>query len=207
MLPPNSARFIFMVLWKKPKKKISSVVFTIIFLPDTQRAFSQQNKCPVAEHRDSKLKIPLDSQCSFLGNKDTPPPSPFALNILLFFLSMMLLLLLLSHFSRVQLCDPRDGSPPGSPIPGILQARTLEWVAISFSNAGKWKVKVKPLSCVRLLETPWTAAYQAPPNSSLKNNNLTDNNQVGYSYLCCFCVSVFIYIINMLRSEIIWLSA
>ena len=60
------------------------------------------------------------------------------------------------------LCDPIDGSPPGSPIPGILQARTLEWVAISFSNAWKWKVKVKSLSCVRLLVTPWTAAYQAP---------------------------------------------
>ena len=60
------------------------------------------------------------------------------------------------------LCDPRDGSPLGSPIPGILQARTLEWVAISFSNTWKWKVKVKSLSCVRLLATPWTAAYQAP---------------------------------------------
>ena len=60
------------------------------------------------------------------------------------------------------LCDPIDGSPSGSPIPGILQARTLEWVAISFSNAWKWKVKVKSLSRVRLLATPWTAAYQAP---------------------------------------------
>ena len=60
------------------------------------------------------------------------------------------------------LCDPRDGSPPGSPVHGILQARTLEWVAISSSNARKWKVKVKLLSCVRLLATPWTAAYQAP---------------------------------------------
>ena len=60
------------------------------------------------------------------------------------------------------LCDPRDSSPPGSPIPGILQARTLEWVAISFCNALKWKVKVKSLSHVRLLATPWTAAYQAP---------------------------------------------
>ena len=60
------------------------------------------------------------------------------------------------------LCDPIDGSLPGSPVPGIPQARTLEWVAISFSNAGKWKVKVKSLSCVRLFETPWTAAYQAP---------------------------------------------
>ena len=61
------------------------------------------------------------------------------------------------------LCDPRDHSPPGSPVPGILQARTLEWLAISFSNTWKWKVKVKSLSRVRLLETPWTAAYQAPP--------------------------------------------
>ena len=60
------------------------------------------------------------------------------------------------------LCDPIDGSPPGPPVPGILQARTLEWVAISFSNAWKWKVKVRSLSHVRLLATPWTAAYQAP---------------------------------------------
>ena len=59
------------------------------------------------------------------------------------------------------LCDPIDGSPPGSAVPGILQARTLEWVAISFSNAGKWKVKVKLLSRVRLLATSWTAAHQA----------------------------------------------
>ena len=60
------------------------------------------------------------------------------------------------------LCNPIDGSPQGSPVPGILQARTLEWVAISFSNARKWKVKVKSLSRVWLLATPWTAAYQAP---------------------------------------------
>ena len=60
------------------------------------------------------------------------------------------------------LCNPTDSSPPGSPVPGILQARTLEWVAISFSNAGKWKVKVKSLSHVWLFATPWTAAYQAP---------------------------------------------
>ena len=60
------------------------------------------------------------------------------------------------------LCNPIDGSPPGSPVPGILQARILEWVAISFFNAWKWKVKVKSLSRVRLLVTPWTSAYQAP---------------------------------------------
>ena len=63
------------------------------------------------------------------------------------------------------MCDPIDGSPPGSPIPGILQARTLEWVAISFSNAWKWKEKVKSLSRVWLLATPWTAAYQALPST------------------------------------------
>ena len=62
------------------------------------------------------------------------------------------------------LCDPTDGSPPGSSVPGTLQARTLEWLAISFSNAWKWKVKVKSLSRARLSVTPWTAAYQAPPS-------------------------------------------
>ena len=62
------------------------------------------------------------------------------------------------------LCDPIDGSPPGSPVPGILQARTLEWVAISFPSAWEWKVKVKLLSHFLLLATLWTAAYQAPPS-------------------------------------------
>ena len=62
------------------------------------------------------------------------------------------------------LCDPIDGSPPDSPIPGILQARTLEWVAISFSSAWKWKVKVKSLNRVWLLASSWTAAYQALPS-------------------------------------------
>ena len=66
--------------------------------------------------------------------------------------------------SYLTLCNPIEGSPPGSAVPGTLQARTLEWVAISFSNAWKWKVKVKSLSRVRLLVTPWTAAYQAPPS-------------------------------------------
>ena len=67
-----------------------------------------------------------------------------------------------SHQSCPTLCNPTDGSPPGFPVPGILQARTLEWVAISFSNACKGKVKVKSLSRVRLFATPWTMAYQAP---------------------------------------------
>ena len=65
--------------------------------------------------------------------------------------------------SRLTLCNPINGSPPGSPVPGILQARTLEWAAISFSNVWKWKVK--SLSRVPLFATPWTAAHQAPPST------------------------------------------
>ena len=86
---------------------------------------------------------------------------------------MLLLLLLLSRFSRVLLCGPIDGSPPGSPVPGILQARTLEWVAISFSNAGKRKVKVMSLSHVRLLATPWTTVYQAPPSMGFSRQDVS----------------------------------
>ena len=77
---------------------------------------------------------------------------------------LILMLLLLSCFSRVWLCDPMDCSLPGSSVHGIFQARTLDWVVISFSNAWKWKVKVESLSRVQLFATPWTAAYQAPPS-------------------------------------------
>ena len=70
------------------------------------------------------------------------------------------------------LCDPIDGSTPGSPEAGILQARTLEWVAISFSNAWKWKVKVKSLSRVRPSATPWTAAYQASPSIAFSRHSI-----------------------------------
>ena len=77
------------------------------------------------------------------------------------------------------LCIPIDGSPPGSPVPGILQARTMEWVAISFSNAWKRKVKVKSLSHVWLLATPWTAAYQALPSTdNLEIVILNELNQI-----------------------------
>ena len=66
------------------------------------------------------------------------------------------------------LCSPMDGSTPGSPVPGVLQTRTLEWVAISFSSAWKWKMKEKSLSRVRPSATPWTAAHQAPPSMGYK---------------------------------------
>ena len=89
-------------------------------------------------------------------------------------------------------CDPIDSSPPGSPVPGILQARTLEWVAISFSNAWKWKVKVKSLSRVQLLVTPWTAAHQASPSMGFSRQKYwsgvplpSPNKILLYTYSTC----------------------
>ena len=79
------------------------------------------------------------------------------------------------------LCDPVDGSPPGSPVPGILQARTLEWVAIFFSNAWKWKVKEKSLSRVRLLATPWNAAYQAPSVHGIFHARVLEWGAIAFS--------------------------
>ena len=79
------------------------------------------------------------------------------------------------------LCDPRDGSPLGSPVPGILQARTLEWVAISFSNAWKWKVKVKSLSRVRLFATPLTEAYQAPLSMGFSRQKVLEWGAIAFS--------------------------
>ena len=88
------------------------------------------------------------------------------------------------------LYDPIDGSPTGSPVPGILQAKTLEWVTISFSNAWKWKVKVKSLNHVRLLATPWTAAHQAPPSMGFsrreywRNDWLPSSKSIKNNFLC-----------------------
>ena len=90
--------------------------------------------------------------------------------------------------SCLTLCNPIDGSPPGCPVPGILQARTLEWVAISFSSAWKWKVKVKSLSCIRLLATPWTAAHQAPPSMGFSRQEYWSGVPLpspgGYACIC-----------------------
>ena len=92
------------------------------------------------------------------------------------------------------LCDPIDSSSPGSTVPGILQARTLEWIAMSFSSAWKWKVKVKSLSRVRLLATPWTAAHQAPPSmgSSMQEywSGVPWENEVRVSLMCLFLNSI-----------------
>ena len=93
------------------------------------------------------------------------------------------------------LCNPIDGSPPGSAIPGILQARTLEWVAISFSNAWNWKVKVKSLSHVRLSETTWTAAYQAPSSMGFSRQEYwrvmpspSPNTGIDFFYFSTFLI-------------------
>ena len=83
--------------------------------------------------------------------------------------------------SLQSLCNPMDGSPPGSPVPGILQAGTLEWVAISFSNAWKWKGKVKSLSHVQLLSTPWTAAHQAPPSMGFSRPRVLEWGVIAFS--------------------------
>ena len=101
---------------------------------------------------------------------------------------------------------PHRWQPPGSTVPGILQARTLEWVAISFSSAWKWKVEVKSLSRVRLFETPWTSAYQAPPSMGFSKQKYWSglplpspegswtipklNNTVIYSFFLCLMFSL-----------------
>ena len=90
-----------------------------------------------------------------------------------------------SRQSCPTLCNPIDGSPTGSPAPGILQARTLEWVAISFSNTWKWKVKVKLLSCVWLLVTPWTVAYQAPLSMGFSRQEYWSGGATAFSNECC----------------------
>ena len=101
------------------------------------------------------------------------------------------------------LCDPRDGSPPGSPVPGILQARTLEWVAISFSNAWKWKVKGKSLSHVRLLATPWTTAYQAPPSMGFSRQVYWSGMPLPSPRIPYFTV---IFVIPLLKEEVVTLN-
>ena len=87
------------------------------------------------------------------------------------------------------LCDPIDSSPPGSPVPGILQTRTLEWVAISFSSAWKWKVKVKSLSHVQPSATPWTAAFQVAPSMGFSRQEYWSGVPLpSPSFCCCLLV-------------------
>ena len=101
------------------------------------------------------------------------------------------------------LCDPRDGSPLGSSVPGILQARTLEWVAISFSSAWKWKVKVKSLGCVQLLAAPWTTAYQAPRSMGFSRQEYWSGVPSPSLHLhadpsACLSLSLFLFLVSLL---------
>ena len=96
------------------------------------------------------------------------------------------------------LCDPIDRGPPGPPVPGILQARTLEWVAISFSNVWKGKVKVKSLSRVRLFATPWSAAYQAPPSMGFSRQEYWEIHTVTMCIFFFVLSHFFIIIIELL---------
>ena len=89
------------------------------------------------------------------------------------------------------LCSPIDGRPPSSPVPGILQARTLEWIAISFSNALKWKVKGKSLSCVRLFATTWTAAHQVPPSMGFSRQEYWSGVPLPSPTPCTYCPSIY----------------
>ena len=106
--------------------------------------------------------------------------------------------------------DPIVSSPPGSPVPGILQARTLEWVAMSFSNTWKWKVKVKLLSRVRLLVTPWTAAYQAPPSMGFSRQEhwsglpLPSPENEDYISVTKVCLYICVFLSNVLLFVATW---
>ena len=117
--------------------------------------------------------------------------------------------------SCLTLCDPIDGSLPCSSVPRILQARTLEWVAISFSNAGKWKVKVKALSRVRSSATPWTAAYQAPPSMGFSRQEYWSGvplpsllvSIMFFYFVGDFCIDVYKGYWSIVFLYLFWLKA
>ena len=127
----------------KPGPALCTLLSQVTFIPGTEGDSKRSGKCQPWPSRGASRALPL-----MVLLKQKRPAAAAAKSLQ----------------SCPTLRDPMDGSPPGSHVPGILQARTLEWVAISFSSAWKWKVKGKSLSRVRLLATPWTAAYQAPPS-------------------------------------------
>jgi len=116
----------------------------------------------------------------------------FILSFLFWLLKLYVATAAKSLQSCPTLCDPIDSSSPGSPVPGILQARTLERVAISFSNAWKWKVKVKALSRVQPSATPWTAAFQAPPSMGFSRQEYWSGMPLpSLNCMLALCFSVF----------------
>ena len=121
--------------------------------------------CQITDSPGAQLRFTCKHHwCGLKKKKKTYPPKPSTPKREVF-LNWIAAAAAKSLQLCLTLCDPIDSSPPGPTVPGILQARTLEWVAISSSNAWKWKVKVKSPSRVPLLATPWTAAYQAPPST------------------------------------------
>ena len=105
------------------------------------------------------------------------------------------------------LCDPMDGSPPGSLVPGILQARTLEWVAISFSNAWKWKVKVKSLSRVWLVATPWTATYQAPLSMGFSRQEYWSGVPLPSLYMTYIYTQILCVYFFLISYAFVWIDS
>ena len=123
-------------------RELYSVIAELQWSHSFVRGSLQQNEPLIKSFKIPWVSTTKETQCWALETQSQPKAAAAAKSLQL----------------CLTLCDPIDGSPLGSPVPGILQARILEWVAISFSNAWKWKVKVKSLSRVRLLVTPWTAA-------------------------------------------------
>ena len=137
-----------------------------------------------------------------------PPIVLFLWNFLSFLFCLFSLLAAAAAAKSLQSCptlwDLIDRSPPGSPVPGILQARTLEWVAMSFSSAWKWKVKVKSLSHVWLFATPWTAAYQAPPFMGFSRQEYWSGVPLPVPFLCLFYFKFFLtkkFFLSFLKLE------
>ena len=160
------------LFWGKSKKTLKTQEKFYLFLACVLSSVMSDSLRP---QRPTRLLCPQDFPgknigvgCHFLLQGILPTHGPNLPLLHLLHWQVTSLPTVLCYAKSLQscptLCDPIDSSPPGSPIPGIFQARTLEWVAISFSNAWKWKVKVKSLTRVWLLATPWTAAYQAPPS-------------------------------------------
>ena len=160
-MPAHGSRGIYpwlvhVTVWQKTPQycKVISVQFSHSVVSDSATPWTAACQASVSI-TNSRSLLKLVSIESMMPSNHLIPCCPLVPCMLCYAKSLQ---------SCPTLCDPIDGSPPGFPVPGILQARTLEWVAISSSNAWKWKEKVKSLSRVRLLATPRTAAYQTPPS-------------------------------------------